>query len=84
MNDETNIELGETYYPQKKPDSDDEIIGDCWSCWCQDEKYYYECDVGHFASKFKTIEISKEDFILLKAGDITNEDLRVKYELTGN
>ena len=84
MTDNIKIEIGKTYQPKKKVSSENEIIGDSWRAWRKNEHYFYECDVGHFSSKFKKIEISGEDFLLLKAGKISGQSLRIKYELTAD
>ena len=52
MSDKIKIEIGKTYLPKKKASSENEIIGDSWKAWRQNGQYFYECDVGHFASKF--------------------------------
>lgn len=79
MKEKPVIEIGKTYHPKKRLDSDGEIVGSYWRAWVEGEKYYYEYDAGHFATKFKKVEISKEDFIMVKTGEMAGEYLRDKY-----
>ncbi|MES9963442.1 MAG: hypothetical protein ABW116_07860 [Candidatus Sedimenticola sp. 20ELBAFRAG] len=81
MSDEPYTKIGNTYYPreQKIEASDSEIKGNYWRAWSEDGRCFYEFDEGHFASKFKTVEISNDDFELLKSGGISDSDLTLKY-----
>jgi len=81
MNDKPYLKVGDTYYPKKRSESvfDDEIRGNYWRAWAESSKFYCEYDAGHFATDLRIIEISKEDFSLLKAGKITDTDLSRKY-----
>jgi hypothetical protein len=66
----------------KKPYSmKDEVVGNYWRAWFDGEKYYFEFDQGHFATKFGAVEISKEDFTKAKSGDIAEKDLIAKYSI---
>lgn len=84
MNDKPYSKVGDTYYPKKKNinASDEEVIGSHWRVWKQEDKYFYEYDCGHFATKFKTVEISEVDFNAIKSGDITDHDLTIKYRFS--
>ncbi|HNG61916.1 MAG TPA: hypothetical protein PKZ52_19000 [Cellvibrionaceae bacterium] len=79
MKDKINIEHGKSYAPEKKTSSNAELVGDYWRAWTEGGKYYYECDVGHFATNFSTVEIQESDFELLKSGGLSNADLERKY-----
>ncbi|WP_135622501.1 hypothetical protein [Solemya pervernicosa gill symbiont] len=86
MNDKPYTKIGNTYYP-KEPQteiSESEIKGSYWRAWSEGEKYFYEFDEGHFASKFRTVEISCDDYQLLKSGKITDSDLTLKYKVKSN
>lgn len=74
-----STEIGKTYRPKKHSESDNEIVGDYWRVWIENDRCFYEYDAGHFASKFVVFEITKEDFVLIKSGKITNQDLTKKY-----
>jgi hypothetical protein len=79
MTDEINIKYGKTYTPKARVSTDTEILGNYWRAWIEEDKYYYECDVGHFASKFVTVEILKSEFESLKSKQIDNKYLERKY-----
>jgi len=80
MKDNPYYEIGKIYYPKEKEESDNEVIGANWRVWFDGEKYFYEYDIGHFASEFKVIQISKEDFTKIKKSEISEADLRKMYE----
>ena len=82
MSKKTYIRLGETYYPQKKETkvSDKEVIGGYWRAWQEGNKYFFEYDAGYFETKFKTVEITEDDFLSIKSGKITDHDLAIKYD----
>lgn len=77
MNDKPYSKVGNTYYPRpmKVEVSEDEVSGNRWRAWNDTGKYYFEYDAGHFASRMKTVEITEDDFGLLKAGKLTHKDL---------
>lgn len=79
MKKELKTEIGRTYTPKNPACSDNEIVGNYWRVWCDGDKYFYEYDEGHFSTKFKIVQISREDFLLLKLGTITDQDLKIKY-----
>jgi hypothetical protein len=81
MNDKPYTKIGNTYYPKTESDeiADSEIKGSYWRAWSEDGRFFYEFDEGHFSSKFRTVEISTEDFQLLKSGKISDTDLAMKY-----
>lgn len=79
MKDKPQISIGKTYTPKQSTSSDNEVVGNYWRAWCDGDKYFYEYDEGHFATKFKVIQISKEDFFLAKSGEITDKELARKY-----
>ena len=79
MKDKPIVEIGKTFYPKERHSSDTEIVGSYWRVWLEGGKYFYECDMGHFATKFQVFEISEEDFVLVKLGRITSQDLTKKY-----
>ncbi|MEJ2046170.1 MAG: hypothetical protein P8X89_23180 [Reinekea sp.] len=69
------IKIGKQYHPQKKfsERDEDEIVGDYWRAWRENDKYFYEYDIGHFASKFTIAEISKNDFLMLRDGKVSHK-----------
>jgi hypothetical protein len=78
----TYAKLGESYTPSKKKIiiSEDEVKGNYWRVWLDKGKYFYEFDSGHFATTFTKIEISKEDFLLIKAEKMKERQLKTKYK----
>ena len=76
-----NVTLGESYTPTKKKliISENEVRGSYWRVWLDDGKCFYEYDSGHFATYFTKIEISKEDFLLIKSEKMSENALNIKY-----
>ncbi|WP_404401316.1 hypothetical protein [Pelagibacterium halotolerans] len=70
--------VGDTYYPNYHEQyvSGKEVKG---RAWAENKKFYYEYDAGHFATKIRTVEISREDFEALKEGRLSDKDLTLKY-----
>jgi hypothetical protein len=79
VKDEPKISVGKIYTPKKHVSSDNEVVGNYWRAWCDGDKYFYEYDEGHFATKFKVVQISKKDFLLAKSGEIADKELTRKY-----
>ena len=81
MTDKSKFSIGKTHKPKRPVASKDEIIGNYWRAWFDGKNYYFEFDEGHFASKFKVVEISREEFLEIKSGKITEKDLTAKYSI---
>ncbi|ASA57919.1 hypothetical protein [Vibrio gazogenes] len=75
------VEVGKTFDPKehKRSVSDDEVIGNYWRVWHDGGKYFYEYDTGHFATKFDVVQISEDDFLLIKSEKLDVESLHRKY-----
>lgn len=73
------MKLGKSYSPRKPISSDSEIVGNHWRVWAEQGRYYYEYDAGHFVDKFRKIEISEEDFLLVKTRQLEGQELWRKY-----
>lgn len=81
MNEKPYSKFGKTYYPKSRgvDATEDKVSGNRWRAWNETGKFYFEFDAGHFATKMKIVEITEDDFGLLKMGKLTDKDLVNKY-----
>lgn len=81
MKKKINISLGKTYSPKKRNISlsVNGVDGAHWKAWESDCKYFFEFDAGHLVTTFKVVEISKEEYLLLRSGQLDDILLINKY-----
>lgn len=74
---EKEFEVGKTYRSKKIDPiiTETGIKGAYWGVWKEGNKYYYELDIGHFASRLVTVEITKEDFNYMMSGSMAEDDI---------
>jgi len=58
------------------------VTGPTWSVERVDGKVFYEYMSGELAGGIKRYEISEEDFAAVYAGEMTDYDLLLKYNLS--
>ena len=56
-----------------------ELLGMHCKAFSADQKYYFSFDAGHFKTKFIDVEISEDDFISLRNGQISFDEIQNKY-----
>ena len=81
MKKKVSIKLGKAYSPKKQYTSeyDESVEGQHWRAWRVASKYFYEFDVGHFTTKFKVVEVSEEEYEMLKSEPHNSIELNRKY-----
>lgn len=78
------LERGKKIYPKKSPitSNRDEVRGRTWALFKNNGDYIFEYLSGSHGGGTKRHVVSKEDFERVKAGEITDYDLMLKYDLS--
>lgn len=70
-------------YPKKsRVSTENEFVGDEWSIRKVDSRYIFEYISGELAGMAKSIEVTQSDFELAAAGQISCDELCIKYNVS--
>jgi len=70
---------GGEYYFRDARGNENELLGMHCMAFHSDGSYFFQFDVGHFATKFVNAEITEEEFTALRNGEISFDKLNKKY-----
>ena len=73
------IRDGEYYY-RGAQGTETELLGLHCKALHSDNGYFFQFDTGHFTTKFAKVEITEDEFIALRNGDISFDSINNKYK----
>ena len=79
MKNKKQVRIGKHYVPERPLGTETEVIGNYWRAWFDGSNYFFEYDSGHFATRFSAVQISKADYLSIKSGEQTDQELTKKF-----
>ena len=74
-------ELPLTYPEKKSESSEDRFFGNGWDVSKEDGKFFFSYVSGQLAGKENKIEINEDDFVAMREGHISFDEMCRKYNV---
>jgi hypothetical protein len=68
-----------TYPTNNSKNSEHQFFGNGWEVFMKNEKYYFSYVSGQLAGRENTVEISKDDYIGMREGKLSFDDMCRRY-----
>jgi hypothetical protein len=77
---DSHLEMrGGEYYFCNAEGNETELVGMHCKAFYSNGSYFFQFDSGHFTTKFVNAEITEEEYIALRNGEISFDKLNKKY-----